>query len=163
MRALLERPLDPSVGRAAVVFAAAIFIALAGLVLLSETDPEGHPGASPIPATPPSLQAETQAPEPPPTHSQRGPLPTQDPQDESGSAAAARAQRETSTHRALQHIPYRAGGVRIALVGAKGGRAILRVTARNLAVARRSWRAFLRRYHDTGSSYSPRFVGGLRR
>jgi hypothetical protein len=84
----------------------------------------------------------------------------QDPQDHPGSAAHRRATREIADHRALQHVPYRAGGVAIDLVGARGDRAVLAVRATTRAAARRGWRAFLRRYRDDGHSYFPRFRTG---
>jgi hypothetical protein len=81
----------------------------------------------------------------------------QDPQDNRGSAAARRADHELDRHRALQHIPFHHGAVAITLVGAKGPRAVLRVSAPTLAAARGGWRSFLRRYHDEGAAYLPRF------
>ena len=81
----------------------------------------------------------------------------QDPQDRRGSALARRSGRELASHRALQHVPYRREAVSIALVGARGTRAVLRVSAPTLTAARRSWRSFLRRYRDSGRAYLPRF------
>jgi hypothetical protein len=87
----------------------------------------------------------------------------QDRQDRPGTAAHRRALEEVAAHRALQHVPWRAGGVSIELVGARRGRALLRVTAPTIGEARRGWRGFLRRFHDSGSAYVPRFEGGPRR
>jgi hypothetical protein len=62
------------------------------------------------------------------------------------------------SHQALQHVPYRRGELAITLVGARGHRALLRVSAPTLSSARHGWRAFLRRYHDRGEAYIARFV-----
>ena len=67
---------------------------------------------APTPSSAPAL-------EPPPEAPRRAEL-RQDPQDVRGSAAARRAARALRSHRALQHVPYRGGEVRIALVGAEG-------------------------------------------
>jgi hypothetical protein len=87
----------------------------------------------------------------------------QDRQDRRGSAVHRRALAEVAAHRALQHVPYRSGGVSIELVGARWGRALLRVEAPTVGAARRSWRAFLRRFHDPGAAYVVRFEGAPRR
>jgi hypothetical protein len=79
--------------------------------------------------------------------------PRQDPQDRLGSASARAARGELRTHRALQHVPYRGAGVTITLVGARDGRALLRVRGGDLATERRGWRGFLRRFGDDGSAY----------
>ena len=81
----------------------------------------------------------------------------QDPQDERGSAASPRAARALQSHRALQHVPYRDGGLTVALVGARGSQAVLRVSAPTVAAARRGWHRFLRRYRDSGRAYVPIF------
>lgn len=170
LRALAERPLDPRAARAVVVLAAAIFAGLAVLVALTGSERGSVPRAQrdpivgSVPAAPPSStlpprtasQAKSRA-----AHADRRRHPAQDPQDRRGSAAAQRAARELAGHLALQHVPYRGGAVAIDLVGAVGTRAILRVSAPTLTIARRGWRAFLRRYRDSGWSYLPRFhLGG---
>jgi hypothetical protein len=83
--------------------------------------------------------------------------PAQDPQDQPGTRAAAEARRELSTHRALQHVPWRRGNLVIDLTGARRSRAILRVSAPHLDAARRGYRRFLRRFGDDGGAYIPRF------
>lgn len=82
----------------------------------------------------------------------------QDPQDVSGSPAAQRAARALESHRALQHVPYKGEGLTVELVGARGHRAVLRVTASTIREARRGWREFLRRYEDAGGAYIPIFA-----
>ena len=83
----------------------------------------------------------------------------QDPQDHRGTKAAKRAARALASHRALQHVPYRHGAVTIRLTGAlKNGKAVLTVTAPTLREARAGYRRFLKRYHDAGRAYRPRFV-----
>jgi hypothetical protein len=47
--------------------------------------------------------------------------------------------------------------VAIDLVGARGPRAILRVSAPGIDVGRRGYRRFLRRFGDEGREYIPRF------
>ena len=85
----------------------------------------------------------------------------QDPQDEEGSAAARRAARALRSHRALQHVPYRDGELAIALVGARGDRAVLAVSAptigpraaaggRSCGAIRDTGRAYLARFEATG-------------
>ena len=158
LRALLDRPLDPSAARAIVAFASAILLGLAALFVLAGSEPdrpssqEARPAASspPRPAAPVE-RVEDEAVERHPSTRR------QDPQDARGSAAARRAARALRSHRALQHVPYRAGGVAVALVGARGGRAVLRVSASTVREARRGWHRFLRRYRDTGRSYLPVF------
>jgi hypothetical protein len=59
----------------------------------------------------------------------------------------------------LQHVPYRRGALSIELIGVRGGRAALQVSASTLGEARRGWQRFLRRYGDTGRAYAPRFEG----
>jgi hypothetical protein len=143
LRALLDRPLDPSAARAIVAFASAILLGLAALFRPAASSP-------PRPAAPVE-RVEDEAVERHPSTRR------QDPQDARGSAAARRAARALRSHRALQHVPYRAGGVAVALVGARGGRAVLRVSASTVREARRGWHRFLRRYRDTGRSYLPVF------
>lgn len=155
LRALLDHPLDPSVARAILVFASAILLGLAGLFVLASGEPDrptprkARPEvASPSAPAAPVEEVKVKAP------GHRLPIPRQDPQDIEGSAAARRAARALRSHRALQHVPYRRGELAITLVGARGDRAVLRVSAS----ARRGWRAFLRRYHDRGEAYIARFV-----
>ena len=164
LRALLDRPLDPSAARAIVVFASAILLGLAALFVLAGSEPDrpssqqARPAASsrPAPASPVE-PAEDEAVEHRPKTTRR-----QDPQDARGSAAARRASRILRSHRALQHVPYRAGGVEVALVGTQGGRAVLRVSAPTIPAARRGWHRFLRRYRDSGRAYVPDFKAAAR-
>ncbi|MBK5218934.1 MAG: hypothetical protein JJE35_03995, partial [Thermoleophilia bacterium] len=81
----------------------------------------------------------------------------QDPQDLPGSEAATRLAEALRERRALQHVPYRRGELAIELVGARRGKAVLRVSAPDRAAARRGWGEFLRRYRDAGASYLPIF------
>jgi hypothetical protein len=158
LRALLEEPLDPSAARAVVVLASAILLGFAGLfVLAAGEDDEGSPrsvvsrAASPSPTSlPPAAVEPTPAEAHPPLHGQ-------DPQDREGSHAARRAERALRSHRALQHVPYRSGQVAVVLVGARGDRAVLRVSAPTLGAARLGWRSFLSRYRDSGRAYLPTF------
>ncbi|HEU5105179.1 MAG TPA: hypothetical protein VFU11_05015 [Solirubrobacterales bacterium] len=157
LRALLDHPLDPGAARAVLAFASAILLGFAVLFVVgaSQGDPATAP-EHPVPAV--------SAPRPaaPIEHVKNDPPPhlRQDPQDVIGSAAARRAARALRTHRALQHLPYRSGGVSIDLVGAQGRRAILRVSARSDRAARAGWLRFLRRFDDVGRAYIPVFVGG---
>lgn len=159
LRLLLDRPLDPSAAQAILAFASAILLGLAAVFVLAASEPN-RPTPQGLRATAPTSSApaasvegvEDEAAE------QRPPSRRQDPQDEAGSAAARRAARALRSHRALQHVPYRRGELAITLVGARDDRAVLRVSAPNLPVARRGWRAFLRRYHDRGEAYIARFV-----
>lgn len=160
LRALLEEPLDPSAARAVVVLASAILLGFAGLfVLAAGEDDEGSPrsvvprAASPAPTSPPLAAIE---PAPAEAHP---PLHGQDPQDREGSPAARRAERALRSHRALQHVPYRSGEVAVVLVGARGNRAVLRISAPTVAAAKRGWRSFLRRFRDPGRAYVPVFRG----
>lgn len=157
LRALLEEPLDPRAGRAVFVLASAILLGVAALFVLADSEPDRPtsqdrpPSTNSVPAAP----AKDGAGEP----AGHRPLPRrrQDPQDVTGSAAAERAARALRSHRALQHVPYRDTGIRIALVGAQGSRAVLRVTASTVREARRGWHRFLRRYGDSGRAYVPVF------
>jgi hypothetical protein len=157
LRAFLDRPLDPSAARAIVVFASAILLGLAALFVLAGSEDErpisqeARPAVA-SPSLPVAPVEEVEAPE------HRPPARPQDPQDVEGSVAARRAGRALRSHRALQHVPYRRGELAITLVGARGDRAVLRVSAPNLSAARRGWRAFLRRHHDRGEAYIARFV-----
>lgn len=165
LRALLEHPLDPRLARAVVVLACGVTLGFAVVVALAgpaaerpaavPAAPSGRPAGAPAPATPLAT--------PPPPRSGGAPV-HQDPQDRPGSAAHRRAAREIAGHRALQHLPYRAGEVAINLIGARGDRAVLAVRAASLPAARRGWQRFLRRFHDAGTAYLPRFetTGGRR-
>lgn len=162
LRALLEEPLDPRVGRAVVVLASAILLGLAALFVLAAREPDraGPRGEAQAPAAAPSVPAAPLAAdvEGEPAES-RPPQRRQDPQDEEGSLAARRAARALRSHRALQHVPYRSGEVRVVLAGARGDRAVLRVSAPTARAARRGWHRFLRRYRDSGRAYLPLFEG----
>lgn len=158
LRAFLDRPLDPSAARAILALASAIMLGFAALFVLAGSEPdratsqEARPAAaSPSAPVAPVEEVEAEA------VGHRSSRP-QDPQDVEGSAAARRAARALRSHRAFQHVPYRRGALAITLVGARGDRAVLRVSAPNLSAARRGWRAFLRRYHDQGETYIARFV-----
>jgi hypothetical protein len=162
LRALLDRPLDPSAARAILVLASAILLGLAALFALaaSEPDPTSH-GVRPAAASPSVSVAPVEAAE---DEAVEDRLPThrQDPQDRKGSAAARRAAHALRSHRALQHVPYRDGEVTVALAGAKGSRAVLRVSASTVPAARKGWHRFLGRYRDPGRAYVPVFraIGG---
>ncbi|MGN6217348.1 MAG: hypothetical protein ACTHN7_10415 [Solirubrobacterales bacterium] len=159
LRALLDRPLDPSAARAILIFASAILVGIAGLFVLAAGEPDHS--TSPVhplrAAASPSPRAPIQTVEGNSAGAQAAPR-RQDPQDVEGSAAARRAARALRSHRALQHVPYRNGELVITLAGARVDRALLRVSAPSLRAARRGWRAFLRRYHDRGKEYIARFV-----
>lgn len=156
LRALLDRPLDADVARAILACAVAIFLGVAGLLALagSEPDrpaPQGRRAMAPPASSVPTGRVEA-------FEDKAAEHRRQDPQDEEGSAAARHAGRALRMHRALQHVPYRDGTVRIVLVGARGSRAVLRVDAVSVTEARRGWRRFLRRFHDAGRSYVPVFA-----
>lgn len=158
LRALLDRPLDPSAARAILALASAILLGVAALFVLGGSEPheptlqEDRPAAaSPSVPAAPVDEVEDEAVE------HHSPTRQQDPQDEAGSAAARRAARALRSHRALQHVPYRDGEVTIALIGARGNRAVLRVSAPTVPEARRGWRRFLRRYRDSGRAYASVF------
>ena len=163
LRALLEEPLDPRAGRAVLVLASAILLGLASLFVLTAREPDGADGpqgkaqaptaAPAVPAAPPTGDVEQELAESRPPHRR------QDPQDEEGSLAARRAARALRSHRALQHVPYRGGEVTVVLAGARGDRAVLRVSAPTALAAQRGWHRFLRRYRDSGRSYLPLFEG----
>lgn len=148
LRQLLDRPLEPATARAVLALAAAVLLGYSAVIAISGFETDGGPGASirsyrqPAPRLAPA-----------PIHA----LSRQDPQDDPASAAAHRSRRELHRHAALQHVPYRQGGVSVALVGARGGRAVLRVSAPTRRLARAGWHHFLRRFSDTGSSYTPTF------
>jgi len=158
LRALLDRPLDPSAARAILAFASAILVGFTAIFVLgasqTEQAPSPKPGSAeaPPPVSVPAVASPRAAPRP----AER----RQDPQDVRGSAAARRASRAVRSHRALQHVPYRRGNLAIILIGAEGHRAVLRVSAPTRAVGRRAWQAFLRRFRDRGEAYIARFVVG---
>jgi hypothetical protein len=157
LRALLDRPLDPSAAQAVLVFASAILLGLAALFVFtaSQGDPTAPERPAPaVSARGPAAPIEIEDDEPAgrrPAHLR------QDPQDVEGSAAARRAARALRSHRALQHVPYRDGEVTVDLAGARGHRAVVRVSAPTARKARRGWRLFLRRYRDSGRAYVPVF------
>jgi hypothetical protein len=165
LRFLLDRPLDPLAARAVVVFATAILLGFGVLfVLAGESGRSAVPGRQAVPTQPQAARsfgaapAEASPPAPRVSRHRR-----QDPQDEKGSAAGKRAAKALRSHRALQHVPYRHGYLSVRLVGARGGRAVLAVSAPTISAARRGWRGFLRRYRDGDRAYRPRFRadGGL--
>ena len=160
-RLFVERPLEPSAGRAILALAAAILLGLALLFVLAgrEADRRGasrerattHASPRPAPA-PPWSGSVAPAQREPGRRARR-----QDPQDEQAGAAGRRARAELRSHRALQHVPYREGGLTIRLAGARRGKALLVVGASSVSAARRDWRRFLRRYRDAGRAYVPLF------
>ncbi len=159
LRALLDRPLDPSAARAILALASAVLLGLAALFALAASEPDrptSH-GVRPAAASPsataaPVEEAEDEAVE------YRPATPRQDPQDEKGSAAGQRAARALRSHRALQHVPYKDGEVTVVLTGARGSRAVLRLSAPTRAAAQRGWHRFLWRYRDSGRAYVPIFA-----
>lgn len=157
LRALLEEPLSPQAGQAIVVLSCAILLGLAALFVLAAREPASSPDvAEPRPArskTGPAVAGVS----PSPTATTRAPWPQQDPQDQKGSPAARRAARALKSHRALQHVPFRSERLTVELVGARGHRALVRVTASTISAARKGWRGFLRRYEDPGRAYIPIF------
>lgn len=162
LRALLDRPLDPSAARAILVLASAILLGVAALLILAVGQPDPAP----------SLKGQETSIAPPPAPVEpvgevdgEGIAPSaagrrQDPQDLEGTAAARRAARALRSHRAFQHVPYQDDELTVQLVGARGHRAVLRVSASTLSDARRGWRRFLRRYGDSGKAYIPLFEAG---
>jgi hypothetical protein len=156
LRVLLDRPLEPSVARAVLLLTLAVGIGLAIVVALS--------GVGRTPTTIESGGSRSSAIE---VHARGRPehgsssavVLAQDPQDRPGSTARRRATGELAAHRALQHVPFEGDGVSIDLVGARGGRAALRVQAATRAEARDGWHVFLRRFHDRGDAYIPSFEG----
>lgn len=160
LRFLLDRPLDPLAARAVVVFATAIVLGFGALVVLAAsessrsaaTDQQGV-AAQPRPGySIGTLQVEAAPPAPTVSRRRR-----QDPQDEKGSPASGRAAMALRSHRALQHVPYLHDRLSVRLIGARGGRAVLAVSAPTTSAARGGWRQFLQRYRDSGSSYVPVF------
>lgn len=160
LRDLAERPHDPRVGRSVALLVGAVCIGFAVLVGLGLTGPGATGPARPI-ARPHAVSRAAVRPAVPFHHGapvrRAGSRFPQDPQDRSGSPAARRADRELAAHRALQHVPWRHRGVSIDLVGAGGSKAVLAVRAAGVAEARRGYQAFLRRFHDDGRAYLPRF------
>jgi hypothetical protein len=160
LRVLLEEPLDAAVGRAVVVLASAIVLGVAALFVLAAREP-GTGTRAETPATAQSTSGQAPAELEPAPVEETAPRHRQDPQDQEGSPAAQRAARALASHRALQHVPYRSGGLTVELVGARGHRAVVRVSADTARAARRGWRRFLRRYGDSGRAYIPIFRGAL--
>lgn len=156
LRLLLDRPLDPLAAPTVVVLASAILLGSAAVFVLGASE-RGRPATSHKQIGQPPRVAAAPVEEIAPNSKPRAPRRRQDPQDERASAAGRRAARALQAHRALQHVPYRTGGVAVALVGARGSRAVLRVSASTVAAARRGWRRFLRRYRDSGRAYVPVF------
>jgi hypothetical protein len=156
LRVLLDRPLEPSVARAVLLFALAVGAGFAVLLALAGI------GWTPRIETAPMRSSAIERPDPRVPAPGIGPaaVPSQDPQDRPGSAAHRHAAVELADHRALQHVPFEGDGVSIVLVGARGGRAVLRVRAPTRADARHGWNFFLRRFDDRGDAYVPRFEGG---
>lgn len=158
LRALLDEPLDPRMGRAIVALASAVLLGLAALFVLAAREPHMTTRAEEAPSAAPSTPISPAASiEPLPIHEGAPPRRRQDPQDEAGSPAARRAARALASHRALQHLPYRSGELKVELVGARGHRAVLRVSADTARAARQGWRRFLRRFQDSGRAYAPIF------
>jgi hypothetical protein len=160
IRDLLDRPLDRRQAEAIVAIAASVTFAFGVLVALGIVGrPASNPPASREDFTRPTAPSRVPAGalDHPPASGDRHPDQTQDPQDRKGTAAYGRARRAARDHRALQHLPYRHGGVTVALVGAEQGRAVLRIAAPTIAAAHRGWRDFLRRFADDGGAYEARF------
>jgi hypothetical protein len=158
LRFLLDRPLDPLAARAVVVFATATLLGFAALFVLGSGESSrpvasGQRAAQPQPVRSLSAVQAEAAPVVPLASRRR----RQDPQDEKRSAAGRRAAKILRSHRALQHVPYRHGRLTVRLVGARGDRAVLAVSAPTIPAARRGWRQFLRRYSDAGRAYAPLF------
>ncbi len=159
LRVLLEEPLDARVGRAVVVLASAIVLGLAALFILAAREPEPSATVDVPPTAESTSDSVTAELEPAPVEETPTSQRRQDPQDRKGSSAARRAARALASHRALQHVPYRSGGLTVELVGARGHRAVLHVSAETARAARRGWWRFLRRYGDSGWAYIPIFRG----
>ncbi|MFT3866764.1 MAG: hypothetical protein QM729_21085 [Solirubrobacterales bacterium] len=159
LRVLLERPHDPEVARQVVLLAMVVTVGLACLLAASVGDGR-HPTDHHLPSA--STEAAGRPASPSPLALGRrsaplGPVRPQDPQDRPGTPAHRRAEHALAGHRALQHVPWHQGGVSIALVGARAGKAVLAVSGPGLVAERRAWRAFLHRFRDDGSAYVPRF------
>lgn len=158
LRILLDHPLERGAARAIVVLSSAILLGLAALLVLAD----GEPDRPQVPTAERPLSADSPPPGDPVDPGEPRMGTRQDPQDVPGSAAARRASRAIRSHRALQHVPYRDGELGISLIGARGSRAVLRVSAPTARAARRGWRRFLRRFEDPGSAYIPVFAPGGR-
>jgi hypothetical protein len=159
LRNLAERPLDRRVARAVLILGLAVSVGVGLLVGLAAVEGGDGSGAGGTRGAVNQMRSRIESPAAVPTKAPPRP-PEQDPQDRRGSAARRRATAELGSHRALQHVPYRHGGLSIVLAGAQGSRAVLRVTAPTSVAARTGWRDFLRRFHDRGSAYLPRFRRG---
>lgn len=161
LRALLEHPLDPRVARAVVTLASVVSVGFGVLIALGVSARGGVHAEAPTrrPAAHAAVRSALAGPVPRGEAGARTEAvpPRQDPQDRAGTAARAQAERELERHLALQHLPYRRGGIRIDLVGARGDRAVLAIRAPTLQQARRGYRVFLHRYGDEGRSYLSRF------
>lgn len=164
LRALLDHPLDRRVGVALAVLASAVVVGFSAVIIFYLGSAPEAPGTTPSTATRHRAEEIRQS----PTNQQEAAASPvrhrrQDPQDRQGSPAARRAAAAMQTHRALQQVPYRQGGVVIRLIGARRGKAILGVEATSIKAARKGWRRFLRRFDDPGDSYLPRFSSASRR
>ena len=159
-RIFLDSPLQPAAARAVLALASAILLGFSLLFYLGSRQPDGSsisteerqqvPTAPAVAVPPPGSFDHPAA---------KARLPRQDPQDVAGTPEYRRAYRALRSHRALQHLPYRSGEIRIDLVGARGRRAVLRVESSTRARAEAGWRAFLRRFRDRGAAYLPVFKG----
>lgn len=157
LRHLAERPLDRRVARAILILGLAVTVGAGLLVGLGAVEEGRGLGAD---RTAGAAHGRTEAASVGPSASVGAKPPGQDPQDRRDTPARRRAIAELRSHRALQHVPYRHGGVSIVLAGARGSRAVLRVAAPTILAARTGWRDFLRRFDDAGTAYLPRFRGG---
>jgi hypothetical protein len=136
-------------------FALAVGIGFAIVVLIVGSGARPDTGGSRAARPGPAREEQTAPGRPIPAPSP-GEVAGQDAQDRARTRAYRQAVREVGGHRALQHVPWHRGGVSIELIGADGDRAVLAVEGPNLAMARRGWHLFLRRFHDDGRSYVPR-------
>lgn len=156
-RAFLDQPLGHGAAQAILFLSSAILVGLAVLFVLTGGEPASRPHvAEPRPAQSGAGFAVAGV-SPSPAAATRPPWPRHDPQDREGSPAARRAARALEAHRALQHVPFESEALTVELVGARGHRALLRVTASTIGAAQHGWRKFLRRYQDTGHAYIPIF------
>jgi hypothetical protein len=161
LRALAERPLDRDVARAVLALGLAVTIGLSLLASLASVGHGDNNGSSRASAPDhsgggyrPYVAARIGPRREAPRSSAR---PEQDPQDRRGSLARRRAVAELESRRALQHVPYKDGRFAVELVGVRGTRSVLRVTAPTVRAARSGWRTFLRRFDDKGAAYLPIF------
>lgn len=159
LRFLLDHPLDPPAARAVVVLATAVLLGFTAIVVLGagESDSPTAPREQPKPTHVSPHQMGIAPVEGAPPAPRQAAHRRQDPQDEKESPAARRAARTLRSHRALQHVPYRSGELKVVLVGTRGDRAELRVSAPTTRAARQGWRRFLRHYRDSGRAYVPLF------